>query len=821
LPFILGHKSFVQKDDGFNQNLPVFVYAGKYYRSLLKNIITNHTIPIYDFSVGMGGGIFTELDGYGILDLFLIPFAVITPAKYAAFGYTLMCIFKMFTGGIGYYIYLRRKNYCEDPAIASSFFFVFNCYTYAYGIMFPDFFNVTMYLPFIIIGIDSVFNVMTDHKDKRDRTFIILGIAAIFLHSLTGFYFIYMEMLFSGFYILYKLFVIKEISIINKIKTCVYLALYFFIGIILSAFIFIPELKLYFASSRAESSNIGIQSFVSLFSGKALLARISSLGIGIWGIGLGICIVGVICVIVLFTEKGNLSLKIATALTIAAYFNRATGSITNGFSYSVDRYIFMVYFVLGIIVCHGLQEIERINIIHCISAICFILAVSFAHYNSNTDWPQYLKIRCIIYAVISVAFVVVLKLGDVFIKNHVAHVKFYSVICMLSIAIVSIAYSANKTVGGMEWTSMFLSFSEVSDRINYSNYGKAAYQLGSGDENDFARLDIGETSLGASFFTDTNSTTVYLSMIEPSYHDFLTEYGVSSSVKSSFILQKLDGRANMEMLLSIKKYTDGDHSEILSNDYCLPMGVLFDSYIPATRSADYTLLEKNALLGKTVILDGVAENVAPYDKNEVSELIEQVPIKVSYDNIIVEDGAISVTDQSNILVDVGQDADADSEYYLCIHDFISLSGTHDISIADKLVRLQGTYIDANQDGNVYVKIPDIYVKDGLVPVKFNESGRYSFSEITVERFNLKSLPNDYHKLQENTLQNMKFDGKKLTGTISTDFPGILFMSIPYSPKWKCYIDGVEAKIFKADTGFSAVELSTGGHDVRFEYYYFK
>jgi uncharacterized membrane protein YfhO len=233
------------------------------------------------------------------------------------------------------------------------------------------------------------------------------------------------------------------------------------------------------------------------------------------------------------------------------------------------------------------------------------------------------------------------------------------------------------------------------------------------------------------------------------------------------------------------------------------------------------LLEKNALLGKTVILDGVAENVAPYDKNEVSELIEQVPIKVSYDNIIVEDGAISVTDQSNILVDVGQDADADSEYYLCIHDFISLSGTHDISIADKLVRLQGTYIDANQDGNVYVKIPDIYVKDGLVPVKFNESGRYSFSEITVERFNLKSLPNDYHKLQENTLQNMKFDGKKLTGTISTDFPGILFMSIPYSPKWKCYIDGVEAKIFKADTGFSAVELSTGGHDVRFEYYYFK
>lgn len=820
LPFILGHKSFVQKDDGFNQNLPIFVYTGRYYRNLIQNIIANHTIPIYDFSVGLGGGIFTELDGYGILDLLLIPFAMVTPARFAAFGYTIMCIAKMLIGGIGYYIFLRRKGYYEDSSIASSFFFVFNCYSYAYGIMFPDFFNVTVYLPFIIIGIDSVFNMVAGQKNKHDIKYVILGIIAVFLHSLTGFYFIYMEMLFSGFYILYKLAVMKEISVLDKIRTCIYLAAYFFIGIALSAFIFIPELKLFFASSRAESSGLDIRSFISLYHGNELLERFSSLGIGIWGIGLGICIVGIICIICLFSEKENFPLKIVATLTIAIYFNRATGSITNGFSYATDRYIFMIYFVLGIVVCHELQRIKKLNVIHCIIAIIFISAVAAAHQHSNTDWPEFVKIRCILYVIISVALIVLLKLVDHFIKKETIHIKAYSIICMISIIAVSLAYNGDKKGGGMEWTSMFLGFSEVSDRINYGNYGKAAYMVANDEDDSFSRLDIGETSLGASFFTGTNSTTVYLSMIEPSYHDFLTEYGVSSSVKSSFILQKLDGRANMEMLLSVKKYTDGEHSDILANEYYLPMGVVFDSYVPADVAASYSVLEKNALLSKTVIIDKEPQNVSLYD-GDASGLIEQVPITVSYDNIISEDDSALVTDESKILVDIGSGLDNHSEYYICIHDFISLGGTHDISIADKLVRLQSTYTDSNQDHNVYVKIPDAYVKEGIVHIKFNDAGKYSFSDITVERIDLESLPSDHQKLLANTMQNMKFDGKRLTGTISVDSSGILFMSIPYSPKWKCRIDGAETEILRADTGFTAVEIGTGVHEVEFEYYYFK
>ena len=75
----------------------------------------------------------------------------------------------------------------------------------------------------------------------------------------------------------------------------------------------------------------------------------------------------------------------------------------------------------------------------------------------------------------------------------------------------------------------------------------------------------------------------------------------------------------------------------------------------------------------------------------------------------------------------------------------------------------------------------------------------------------------------NEKADCSFDFKKtkssgyIEGYISTSDDGWLMMAIPYDEGWKAYIDGVETPIVRGDIGFSAIEMSSGEHDVIFRY----
>lgn len=54
--------------------------------------------------------------------------------------------------------------------------------------------------------------------------------------------------------------------------------------------------------------------------------------------------------------------------------------------------------------------------------------------------------------------------------------------------------------------------------------------------------------------------------------------------------------------------------------------------------------------------------------------------------------------------------------------------------------------------------------------------------------------------------------------VATDKGGLLFVSDSYYPGWKAYVDGSEAKIYKADSAFRAVFVPQGNHEVKFVYH---
>ncbi|MBI2305315.1 MAG: YfhO family protein [Chloroflexi bacterium] len=57
----------------------------------------------------------------------------------------------------------------------------------------------------------------------------------------------------------------------------------------------------------------------------------------------------------------------------------------------------------------------------------------------------------------------------------------------------------------------------------------------------------------------------------------------------------------------------------------------------------------------------------------------------------------------------------------------------------------------------------------------------------------------------------------MTVKVDSQAPGFLVLSELYYPGWQAYVDGQEAKIYRANYAFRAVYSDKGQHDVEFRF----
>jgi hypothetical protein len=63
----------------------------------------------------------------------------------------------------------------------------------------------------------------------------------------------------------------------------------------------------------------------------------------------------------------------------------------------------------------------------------------------------------------------------------------------------------------------------------------------------------------------------------------------------------------------------------------------------------------------------------------------------------------------------------------------------------------------------------------------------------------------------------KYEAQESLVKVKTEKDGLLFVSDAYYPGWKAYVDGQEAKIYRADFAFRAILIPSGSHEVHFIY----
>lgn len=97
-------------------------------------------------------------------------------------------------------------------------------------------------------------------------------------------------------------------------------------------------------------------------------------------------------------------------------------------------------------------------------------------------------------------------------------------------------------------------------------------------------------------------------------------------------------------------------------------------------------------------------------------------------------------------------------------------------------------------------------------IRFDLQERVTMNSLNVIVTEASLRPNEANAVIKDTGSD-----SHITADINCPENGLLFMPIPFDKDWSAYVDGMEAKIIPANSGFMAVDLTSGEHRVEFIY----
>jgi uncharacterized membrane protein YfhO len=87
----------------------------------------------------------------------------------------------------------------------------------------------------------------------------------------------------------------------------------------------------------------------------------------------------------------------------------------------------------------------------------------------------------------------------------------------------------------------------------------------------------------------------------------------------------------------------------------------------------------------------------------------------------------------------------------------------------------------------------------------------------VDRFSFEKYKADTDKLKQDTLQITDFRQHTIKGKIALKQTKLLFLSIPYDVAWKVKVNGKEEKLHRVNIGFTGIVLPAGDHQIELYY----
>ncbi|SFP36135.1 Uncharacterized membrane protein YfhO [Butyrivibrio proteoclasticus] len=831
LPFIPGRKSLVIFDDGINQCYPALKYLGNWYRELFKG-----NFKMYDFVIGYGDDVIGSLSWYGLGDILLIPFCF-APDNLLEVSYTLSIFFRLFLSGL-FFLFAVNKDLPDYAKITGAVMYCFSPFTFQYSFIFLIFSTPIVWVPVIFSGVQEI---LSERKVISKKLF-----CGVFFLSMCGFYFLYMTIISFGVLIIVEIVfdAVRKKAVKNILLKAMRVVINSTLGILSASFILIPVVLHFLQSTRTSGISVTLQDllgygkFTDALDNNLFFATISRvINNGVEYDQFVLPLISPLALVIGFfllhhhRRIHKTKTLVMVLIALFAMFSNGAALVMNSFSAIYFRYYLFIFFAFSFMVAeimpimHGLWDwIDSLISLIFIMLNVYVLA-SGARIGEDGVF---------IFIFVIMAFTMIVSLQKGYDMRIVAAVG------VLHVALFGYFYNAPFEKGGRGFNGYTYWLHGAQNDIEESQLSELSKQ---NNDTEFERMDIGGNSINESLYFDVPTTYSYYSICNGEMLGFLSEYGVSTAIKSTFAYQGIDERQVLESIFSTSYFNNGVEDEVVEqNDYKLPIGFCISNIISNKNISQLSQLEKQMLLTRTVVLeDDDYEEVATKNvkgisfdseagKEEESDLpdleetkITEIPCEIEIGSgISILNGKLDVEEGATIKVIFSMDKIKEqskgslNEIYLVMPDIYSYE-SEDIKVGIKKLR-----ICAMEDENYlpnydrYINITDV-ANDGTVDIVFEEAGSYNFGGIKVVEIYDGNYGKVIDKLTDKSMKDFCYINNEISGTIENNENSFMLFSIPYSVGWKAIVDGDETKVYKADYGLMGIMLDSGKHSIELKY----
>lgn len=801
MPFYTIRRSLIGTDDSFNQEFPLFIYIGRYIRRLLKG-----TVRQFDFRIGLGDDVIAALNWHGFGDVFQTAGALFH-TSHMEYAYALVMVLKFFCCGIVFLIFSRRYLHRDYARLSGALIYAFSIYGIQKGLDFWVFLNPMITFPLIICGIDDI-------RENKSRISWPL-ITGLVIQALSGFYFLYMEVIMAVGYFLIVQLADEEGSFKERFtklwKDGLAVLVQAVPGVGLGAVILLPAVIGYLTSSRTGKGFTAARILEWFFYDKEYyLTFVKSLVVPeIWESIVTVPLLILLGLLAVFTTKKLCrSFKWVIGIFLIGFGMPFVGSMMNGFSYCTDRWYFGILLFLVITAMIGMERVEKLGKVQ-IFLFCLLSAALILYnvYRNGISSGILLRGGCLLICTGILPVIWNCKKRKVLLGMTAAALVVLNGIFALG----------HSRIGGCGYAWNFRPMNSVIAQMQDAVSGIER-------KDRFERYDIYSSSLANSMVMDYNGTTEYFSTLNGNVSEFYRTLNIAPGVRSAtWILKGLDGRPELLSLLSVAQYTDFHMEQdqaivqVKENENFLPLGFTYTDWISRESFEALSVPEMQSTILKAVVLDE--------EPDEGTECIpdiwgenEKLNCSVEYMDTTQNGDSFTTAEGSRIRIWVNDVQDVQSVYVKLEGFTTQDEGTHECYVGNKNLQIR----DLNDDyymgyDDFWVYVTELQEKNGCsyFDISFQNENTYCLRDIQVYRHEVDTA--SIKKRGEHILGDIQIGTNEISGSIEMNRREWLFLSVPYSSGWKAYIDGEETQIRKANIGFMAVSVPEGEHEIRFVY----
>lgn len=773
---------------------------GKQYNALynyIRNVFLGKDSIFYSFHNSLGGSMASTV-GYYLASPFNILYIFVKKTDIPLMTY-IIYVLKISLCSLFMNIYIGYKfgNRFSNLIFSLTYAFMGFVVVYFFNNMWLDVIYMT---PLVIMGIDKLI-------DGKPLMYII----TLFLSIIFNFYIAYMLCIFCVIYFIYELFIRFSIKDFKKYKKIILrFIISSLLAVSLSAFFLLPVALNLSQSMRTNvdqtmfSFNFKYSNFLSNFQNiifsKMLIGSNNSSQL--MGRERPVIYVSLFCVSLAYLFFANEKIKRKEKVLslgiififLLSFFLPYLRYIWHGFNFPngyIDRYSFLYCFFLILIAAKNFYNKSNIKIIWF---ILFIVLFILNCYSIQKFELKYLDNEKYI---VNIA-VILLYLILLFIYFNVISKKTKYIIFLIFLIIMGeLIYNYKKSI-------VLLSDS------NFGNFYKSSCKEFNSIENSFYRIDGSymATTLD-SFACDYYNNTTALSTSNKNLYTFhyiyggnVTNIGLYADYESVPILNSLLGIKYIinerEIQSNIYKYYKkfesnnifamGEHAYIYINNEALNLGYIIDKNFEKNLKAN----KENGIEN----LNNLIESMTGKNYNILQKIDKETIEKgFLYKYYIDKDDAYLYIN-----------ADYEMAINLGIRYNLYINNKNIFTTTDKIV---GNY-----------KFKNNYYKKNIIVKILNRSEKYNYKiyDIDLYYFDKEQYKEAISNLKKYQLENTIIKGNKISGEITLDRDGLMFMSIPYDKGWKIYVNGKKVTYKKLANTFIGINLKKGKNKIEMKFY---